>query len=838
MIRPLLLVAAAVLPALAGESAAYLEPSAGSPAVFTRILSVGESGAAGQPMSGIPDGLGAFGNQDGTFTLLMNHEIGPSNGATRAHGRRGAFVSRWVINESTLAVQSITDHNPDATSIHLWDAGTGSYLAGGTTTYGRLCSADLPDLTAFYNPATGLGTTARLYLNGEEVGAEGRAFAHIVSGANQGRSYELPHLGKASWENQLASPFAQNRTVVIGLDDTTPGQVYVYVGMKASSGTEVERAGLVGGTLYGIRANGSATESVSAGVGAGKGVAAPFALVSLGNASASTGAQIQTASVALGITEFLRPEDGAWDPLHPRDFYFVTTHQFDGTKNGSSSTVGRSRLWRLRFHDIADPAAGGTIAMLLDGTEPQQMFDNMCMDRQGRIILQEDPGNQQHSARIWSYDVTAATLTEVGKHKGSIFGDRIALAGGGFADSGTIMTGFTRDEESSGVIDASAFLGDGAYLMVVQAHGSSRYTNGQLIGDLNNDGDTLDAGEFPLSDVAEGGQLLLMRLPVGAVPPVIQVAGNGTEIMDGDSTPASADHTDFGSITIGAALTRTYTISNPGFSALLLTGTPKVTVSPAGAFAVTVQPATSVAPGAQTTFSIACTPVAAGAVQAVVSIASTDPAAGRSPYTFAIAATALAAPGPEIAVSRSGTGIADGGTDAVGAATVGTAKAIAYSVANQGSAALLLSGSPVAAISSPVNCTASVSTQPAASIAAGGSSTLVVQVTPSATGAWSCAISMATNDSDEQPMNWTISGVGLAAPLVSTMDFLLSGPAPADAAAVSLAAGGVVSQGAFTGIGAARRWSATAPASATSATLTVTAPDGSTRTRTFNLLRQ
>ncbi len=27
-------------------------------------------------MVGIPDGLGAFDNHDGTFTVLMNHELG------------------------------------------------------------------------------------------------------------------------------------------------------------------------------------------------------------------------------------------------------------------------------------------------------------------------------------------------------------------------------------------------------------------------------------------------------------------------------------------------------------------------------------------------------------------------------------------------------------------------------------------------------------------------------------------------------------------------------------------------------------------------------------------
>src|SRR6187397_422567 len=71
------------------------------PGVVTKaILTVGDSvnlKPDGTPyrMVGIPDGLGAFDNGDGTFTVLMNHEIA-SGGAVRAHGSNGAFVSKWT----------------------------------------------------------------------------------------------------------------------------------------------------------------------------------------------------------------------------------------------------------------------------------------------------------------------------------------------------------------------------------------------------------------------------------------------------------------------------------------------------------------------------------------------------------------------------------------------------------------------------------------------------------------------------------------------------------------------------------------------------------------------
>ena len=83
----------------------------------------------------------------------------------------------------------------------------------------RLCSADLAPVSAFYDAESRLGYTGRMFLNGEEVSPdqEGRAFAHLMNGT----SYELPALGKASWENLLARPDSGRQTVVIGLDDSS-----------------------------------------------------------------------------------------------------------------------------------------------------------------------------------------------------------------------------------------------------------------------------------------------------------------------------------------------------------------------------------------------------------------------------------------------------------------------------------------------------------------------------------------------------------------------------------------------------------------------------------------
>ena len=115
------------------------------------ILTTGDS-VGGYRMAGIPDGLGAFDNGDGTFTLLMNHELGNGVGVTRAHGAKGAFVSEWVINKSDLSVVSGRDLMQ---TVYGWDSvaqasGTNDVVFGAskTTRRGTIPDADAISPTA------------------------------------------------------------------------------------------------------------------------------------------------------------------------------------------------------------------------------------------------------------------------------------------------------------------------------------------------------------------------------------------------------------------------------------------------------------------------------------------------------------------------------------------------------------------------------------------------------------------------------------------------------------------------------------------------------------------
>ncbi|MFZ4664148.1 MAG: choice-of-anchor D domain-containing protein [Caldilineaceae bacterium] len=151
---------------------------------------------------------------------------------------------------------------------------------------------------------------------------------------------------------------------------------------------------------------------------------------------------------------------------------------------------------------------------------------------------------------------------------------------------------------------------------------------------------------------ATGGGVSICTMPTSAAPE-INVQGNGVSIATGDSTPSTADHTAFGSVTVGETLTRTFTISNSGTAAL--TGV-SVTVADgsscaaavntvcatAAPFSVSSAPAATIAASGSSTFTVAFAPTAAGLVGTVVTIASND--SDENPYTFAISGEGVEPP--------------------------------------------------------------------------------------------------------------------------------------------------------------------------------------------------
>ena len=140
-----------------------------------------------------------------------------------------------------------------------------------------------------------------------------------------------------------------------------------------------------------------------------------------------------------------------------------------------------------------------------------------------------------------------------------------------------------------------------------------------------------DANENPYNFAIQG---------TGATAPEINLVGNAVSIVDGDTTPSTADFTDFGGADITAGtVTRTFTIQNTGTGALTLSGTPLVAVSGTNAadFTVTVLPAASVAAAREHDLHGALRPERGGDRVATLTIANND--ANENPYNFAIQGT-------------------------------------------------------------------------------------------------------------------------------------------------------------------------------------------------------
>lgn len=712
---------------------------------FTAITTAGDV-SNGYRMCGTPDGLGAFDNGNGTFTLVMNHEFGNTAGITRAHGSAGAFVSKWVINKSDLSIVSGEDL---IKRINLWNPLTSSY-----TTYNgafpsplaalaRFCSADLPEVSAFYNSNTGLGTQARIFMNGEESGTEGRAFGHIITGPEAGTSYELPYLGKFSWENSVAYSGNSDTTIVAGMDDATPGQVYFYIGTKKSTGTEIDKAGLSGGKLYGVAVTGLITETNASVPAAGT----PFTLADLGpGVQNMTGATLNTNSNNVGVTTFLRPEDGAWDPSSPNDFYFATTNAFNAN----------SRLWKLHFTNMANPVLGGTITAVLDGTEGQQMLDNITIDHYGHILLVEDVGGNAHVGKIWQYTIATDSLVQIGAHDTTRF-----LNGG--------ANFLTQDEEASGILDAQHILGPGMFLTVDQAH-------------------------YPIAgELVEGGQLLAFNNPDSYnANPEVSLWGNNVSITDGSTTPSTTNNTDFGNVNTGTMTTRTFVIRNAGPAALSVKGI-SFTGTNAAEFTLVTPPTfpRAIAANDSQVITVQFAPTADGARTARLNIASND--FDEAIYDVAVKGNGVS---PEINVRGNNTDITDGDptpglvnhTD-FGTVNVGSTVTRTFTIQNTGAGSLTLSGISFTGTNAAEFTLTGVPSFPM-TIAAGDSQQLSVQFAPLAAGIRTSTINIANNDANEGTYDFALQGVAMSPTAIGTVpgaSFVKLYPNPTgDAATIEL----------------------------------------------------
>jgi len=240
----------------------YVEPVGGDYQIKA-LFSVDDTvpllgGATGQQyrMVGIPDGLGAHSNRDGTSTLFMNHELGftalsePVVGGPKS---RGAIVSQWILDADgdPVAGKRAYDRIYSENTL-LGPAPVVGNEAEMPRQFARFCSGFLA------GPANGFDR--RIYLTNEESGGpdtfDGRGGLSVA--IFDGELHTLPRLGRYNKENTVVQPAQGTRTVIFPTEDgpaTLDNQLYMYVGTKdrSANASVLARNGLDNGRLYVFR---------------------------------------------------------------------------------------------------------------------------------------------------------------------------------------------------------------------------------------------------------------------------------------------------------------------------------------------------------------------------------------------------------------------------------------------------------------------------------------------------------------------------------------------------------------------------------------------------------
>lgn len=485
--------------ALAATSVKPYVKAVGSDYAVTALFSVDDRvPLVGDPskryrMVGIPDGLGAHPNGDGTSTLYMNHELPQSTLSEPVVGsswkQRGAFVSLWILDENgnPIAGKRAFDH------VYLENTyvGPAATTANGTRAFSRFCSGSLA------GPPHGFDRW--IYFANEEESRMDRTFdgkGGLPVAIVDGNAYALPRLGHASWENVLVQPNHGTQTVIIGLEDgpaalpkdVENSQVYMYVGTKdRRAGTGVlRRNGLDNGELYVLApkdpAFGSEREFRSGTI------EVEWKLIP--NARELNNDQLEAVSDAVGALRFARPEDGAFNKLNRNEFFFVTT-------GGAKGDNELGRLYSLRLHP-GNVTKGGTLEILYNADEIVRAGgdiaispDNIDTSRE-YLMINEDGTSESRpvmarkgrDGSVWRFELDRHGL-DVSTAK------RIAELDPPGRDGVPVGPGIW---ETSGIIDASELFGRNTWLSDVQAHSP-----------------TAAPGDPTRTITVEDGQLFLLR---------------------------------------------------------------------------------------------------------------------------------------------------------------------------------------------------------------------------------------------------------------------------------------------------------------------------------------
>jgi hypothetical protein len=473
--------------------APYITLAADAPAGSTvkAIISVGET-LGDFKFEGIPDGIGlAPGPDPNTVNVFVSHEqtTVPFFGEADF---QNASVSRLTLN---------TTPGSDMGAVLSADVAIPPEAG-----YLRFCSASMAGPDEGFSHYT--------FFTGEEAndvvdvpaGApygpdpaldpQRQAGYAVVLDAETGEYTQVAGMGRLNHENTIAVP-GYNQLALLTTDDTFSGpsaQLYLYLANQESHVWQDK------GSLWAFRVTRTSDGPVDPtdpfngandylDLQPGEDFKGEFIRVPKQIARGQTGEAPQDAlenwSNDNNVFQFIRLEDIAYDKNDPHVVYFADTGRTrvipdpdtGRMKRGPSGTVGQAdngSVFKMVLND-KNPRKVDSFMVLAQGDAPESDAfvgfvnpDNLDTSANS-LMVQEDADN----ARIWQHDFASGEWS-------------------------VVATVNDPDGESSGIVDASDWFGDGAWILDVQAHGTFINEEPQPDGTLLK---------------REDGQLMLMVIP-------------------------------------------------------------------------------------------------------------------------------------------------------------------------------------------------------------------------------------------------------------------------------------------------------------------------------------
>lgn len=433
----------------------------------------------GTTFEGIPDGLGIMpvGNGKKQIDLFVNFE--------QSHVPFGGFADHEDSSVQRARLDLATHQLVGLDTMLPASAG-----------FIRFCSANMvgPDQGfADYTFLTNEESNDVLTVNaGQPYGADPGLTPYRQAGysvyldAKTGTFKKIAGAGRMNHENTLVVPGGWGDVVALTGDDTfsaPSSQLYMYAASSPGAFKQDR------GSLWAFRVtakNGTAVDPADAfngandylDIGSGDILTGEFIPVPDGIARGTSGnpqTELENWSNANNVFQFVRVEDLGYDPDSPRTVYFTDT---GSTRIAESATTGRlfrpsasafpyydtdGRVFKMVLN-ADDPTAVDSLQILAQGRLQREDGPGVIVEIDAGVglvnpdnvgvghdtlMVQEDASSNPTNNDIWSYP----------------------LAGGSWTRVATVTQNLA---ETSGIVDASAWLGAGWWIFDVQSHSTQQ----------------------------------------------------------------------------------------------------------------------------------------------------------------------------------------------------------------------------------------------------------------------------------------------------------------------------------------------------------------------------